>query len=209
MVGSVLFVSLLPSPRMLPADRPSHWYRKRIPRCFGCSMITSSGGSRMASSRGSGPPVGPPEGPGSGQGASKSWLGEGGRGGSPLEISWDRKDKLLRLWDSWEGKESRGELGARGPGTPKGSSPFCKRLIPPTLCISPGGVKSVLLGISLAGPFRQARADPGSSSKPSSLISSSMIARRRRRGREEKGWASSWDQLVRPRSALLAELQIS
>lgn len=43
MAGWVLVVSLLFSPGMLPAERPSHLYRNLIPLCFGCSMISMKG----------------------------------------------------------------------------------------------------------------------------------------------------------------------
>lgn len=43
MAGWVLVVSLLFSPGMLPADRPSHLYLNLIPLCFGCSMISMKG----------------------------------------------------------------------------------------------------------------------------------------------------------------------
>lgn len=43
MAGCVLVVSLLFSPGMLPAERPSHLYRKRMPLCLGCSMISRKG----------------------------------------------------------------------------------------------------------------------------------------------------------------------
>ncbi len=43
MAGWVLVVSLLFSPGMLPAERPSHLYLNRIPLCFGCSMISMKG----------------------------------------------------------------------------------------------------------------------------------------------------------------------
>lgn len=41
--GCVLVVSLLFSPGMLPAERPSHLYRNLIPLCLGCSMISMKG----------------------------------------------------------------------------------------------------------------------------------------------------------------------
>lgn len=43
MAGWVLVVSLLFSPGMLPADRPSHLYLNLMPLCFGCSMISMKG----------------------------------------------------------------------------------------------------------------------------------------------------------------------
>lgn len=43
MAGCVLVVSLLFSPGMLPAERPSHLYLNLIPLCFGCSMISMKG----------------------------------------------------------------------------------------------------------------------------------------------------------------------
>lgn len=43
MAGWVLVVSLLFSPGMLPAERPSHLYLNLIPLCFGCSMISMKG----------------------------------------------------------------------------------------------------------------------------------------------------------------------
>lgn len=43
MDGYVLLLSVLCSPGMLPADRPSHLYLKRIPLCLGCSMISIHG----------------------------------------------------------------------------------------------------------------------------------------------------------------------
>ena len=42
-VGCVLVVSLLFSPGMLPAERPSHLYLNLIPLCLGCSMISMKG----------------------------------------------------------------------------------------------------------------------------------------------------------------------
>lgn len=43
MAGCVLVVSLLFSPGMLPAERPSHLYLNLIPLCLGCSMISMKG----------------------------------------------------------------------------------------------------------------------------------------------------------------------
>lgn len=43
MDGYVRLLSVLCSPGMLPADRPSHLYLKRIPLCLGCSIISIYG----------------------------------------------------------------------------------------------------------------------------------------------------------------------
>lgn len=43
MAGCVLVVSLLFSPGMLPAERPSHLYLNLMPLCLGCSMISRMG----------------------------------------------------------------------------------------------------------------------------------------------------------------------
>lgn len=42
-LGYVLLLSELFSPGMLPAERPSHLYLKRIPLCLGCSKIWTAG----------------------------------------------------------------------------------------------------------------------------------------------------------------------
>lgn len=41
--GYVRLLSVLCSPGMLPAERPSHLYLNRIPLCRGCSIISTYG----------------------------------------------------------------------------------------------------------------------------------------------------------------------